>query len=151
VKFLVDDNQRDRHTKIRSFLTEEAAVIAVLLAAADLEWTLRRAIRALGTAPTADLRDERISSLNGYKNLWKAEVSSHTSVELDQVIGDWAMLVDAYTLRHQLIHGAQGTTGLAYAAPRVERVLDASRKTFEFAKNHGVDLCARLPVRLRPK
>ena len=92
MKFLVDDNHSNRHAKIRSFLTEGTAVIAVLLAAVDLEWTLNRTIRALGKSASADLRDQRISGLAKYKEVWKKEVTSHTSVELNQVIGDWAKL-----------------------------------------------------------
>jgi hypothetical protein len=46
--FLVKDNINYRQTKIRSFLSNEPA-IAVILAAADFEWSVRRAIRALGT------------------------------------------------------------------------------------------------------
>ena len=46
MKFLIQDNQLGRHEKIRSYLTDDNAIIAVLLAAIDLEWTLRRTIDA---------------------------------------------------------------------------------------------------------
>jgi hypothetical protein len=152
MKFLVNDTQSERHLKIRSFLKEETAVIAVLLAAVDLKWTLRRAIIALGRSPTPELRSKKMSSLEnragtGYRNVWKAEVAGQTSMELDQLIGDWNGLKNAYELRHKIIHGTQGTTGLAYAAPRVERILGASKKICEFAQQNGRDLFDRLPVR----
>jgi hypothetical protein len=56
MKLLVSDTQENRHAQIRRLLVDQKAVIAVLLAAADVEWTIRRAIIALGTSPTAYLR-----------------------------------------------------------------------------------------------
>ena len=74
-------------------------------------------------------------------------MASKTSVELDELIGDWDELKKAYELRHKLIHGTQGTTGRSYASAKVERILEASRKVCEFAKEHGRDLYGRMPVR----
>jgi hypothetical protein len=54
------------------------------------------------------------------------------------LIEDWNLLREAYNLRHLLIHGDQGTTGLDYAADRVERILNASKQVFEFAQSRGV-------------
>lgn len=54
--FFVNDTQEHRHKFIRSFLKKDTAPIAVLLAAIDFEWTVKRAILAFGTSPTKDLR-----------------------------------------------------------------------------------------------
>ncbi len=150
MKFLVNDSQSDRHAKIRSFLTADEAVIAVLLAAVDFEWTLRRAICALGNISPKDLSSKRISGLDGYRRAWKAAVANRASVEFNQLIDDWDELNRAYLLRHELIHGTHGTTGLSYATRKVDRILDASTRVFEFAQEQGVNLYARLPARRRP-
>jgi len=67
MKFLVRDLQTDRHRKIRSFLDEDNALIAVLLAAVDLEWTIRRTIDAM---TKTDVSDKLISGLENYKKEW---------------------------------------------------------------------------------
>ena len=53
--FLINDTMEERHQTIRSFLSSDP-MIAVILAAADFEWTVRRAILALGTLPTKEIR-----------------------------------------------------------------------------------------------
>ena len=53
--FLVADNRNDRDLLIKSYFDAEPA-ISILLAAADFEWTVRRAILALGKSPTKHIR-----------------------------------------------------------------------------------------------
>lgn len=150
--FLVGDSQSTRHARIKGFLVEGEPVISVILAAADFEWTVRRAILALGKSPNADIRTgvlARCSGLDKYRDAWKAEVKPRFEKGLPEVIADWDGFKEAFGLRHRLVHGVAGTTGLNYAATRVETVLQASADVAAFAAANAIDLFARLPVRRR--
>lgn len=150
--FLIGDTQIDRHAKIRSLVASGEFVIAVLLAAADFEWTVRRAILALGTSPNADIRAvifKDCSGLAKYKSAWKDEVVPRLGKGLPEVVPDWQHLQDAFELRHRLIHGVIRTTGAEYTKLRVERMLRSSAALANFSNAHAVDLFARIPVRRR--
>jgi hypothetical protein len=54
--FWVKDTREERYSRIRNFLTKEDAAIAVLLAAANLEWTPRRAIVLLSASARPTVR-----------------------------------------------------------------------------------------------
>lgn len=150
--FLVGDNQANRHAKIRGFLNDGEPVIAVLLAAADFEWTVGRAILALGTSPNTDIRSgvlARCSGLVKYNEAWKSEVGRRFGGDLSSVVPDWEAFKKAFELRHRLIHGVAGTTGQGYAQSRVDIVLQGSLHVANFAKAKSVDLFCRLPIRQR--
>lgn len=150
--FLVGDSQSARHAKIRNFLSEGEVVIAVLLSAADFEWTVRRGILALGISPNVDIRKgvlSKCSGLDGYKKAWKEEVKKHLDVGLPEVIGNWESFKNAFELRHRLVHGIAGTAGEDYARPRVEAVMRGSVDVAKFAQVHSIDLFGRLPIRRR--
>lgn len=150
--FLVGDSQLARHARIKGFLAEGEPVISVILAAADFEWTVRRAILALGKSPNADIRAgvlAQCSGLGKYRDAWKAEVKERFGLGLPEVITDWDGFKESFGLRHRLVHGVAGTTGLNYATTRVETVLQASADLAAFAAANGIDLFARLPVRKR--
>ncbi len=66
--FLVRDRIEARHEKIRTFMGSDDAAIAVLLAAADFERTVRRAILALGNTPTKQLRT-KVLGASGLRRL----------------------------------------------------------------------------------
>ena len=53
--FLVSDDSPTRELRIRAALTTEPA-IAVIVGAVHVEWTVRRAILALGRSPNVVLR-----------------------------------------------------------------------------------------------
>lgn len=150
--FLVGDSQLARHARIRGFLAEREPVISVILAAADFEWTVRRAILALGRSPNADIRTGVLawcSCLDKYRDAWKAEVKPRFGQGLPEVITDWNGFKKSFELRHRLVHGVVGTTGLNYATTRVESILQGSADLAAFATANGIDLFARLPVRKR--
>ena len=150
--FFVNDSQTQRHKKIRSFLKTEP-LIAVLLGAADFEWTVRRAIIALGHSPNVDIREHTLLSCHGldaYKNAWKEEVQPAHETPLSAVIPNWQFFKEkAFPLRHKIIHGVLGTVSADHAAERVESMLDASRSLVQFAINRHCDLYQRLKVRRR--
>jgi len=168
--FLVTDSIETRQRKIRQFLRRGEPAIAVLLAAADCERTMRRAILSLGTTPTRELA-HRLgrkrpkgyvapaptpphygSSIKGYAKAWKQEVSPFWGLELKgDVIEDWDSLAKAFQLRHDLIHGDTGTTGQDYAEVQVEALLAATERVHKAAFDRGYDLEKPLRRRLRPR
>src|SRR5262249_31698019 len=65
--------------------------------------------------------------LDRYKGLRKAEVvSMRHAPPLPHIVGQWAELRKAFTLRHRLAHGAC-TCSADYAAPKVAVLLGAAR------------------------
>lgn len=140
--FLVRDTMNGRHKKIRSFLDKEPA-IAVLLAAADFEWTARRAILACGSSPMGYLREHELRTCHGppaYAECWEKEVTPRFHKELKNIICDWEVFREAFKLRHKLIHGVQGTTGTEFARRQVEPIIAASKAITEFAAKNGAQI-----------
>jgi hypothetical protein len=73
--FLVSDSSSSREERIKQILVEDPA-LAALLSVIHFEWTVRRAIIALGISPNVEIR-ERMKSDHGcdkYKQVWKDEV-----------------------------------------------------------------------------
>lgn len=148
--FLVSDSQKERHAKILRFLADGEPVIAVLLAAADFEWTVRRAILALGSSPNTVIRSEVLkhcSGLDKYKTAWREEVKKRFGKNLPAIITNWSDFRKAFELRHKLVHGVSGTTGFQYAEQRVRTILRASQEIADFSLARNIDLFSRLPVR----
>ena len=152
--FFVNDTIEARHAKIRTFLAKEP-VIAVLLATADFEWTVRRAIAALGRNPTRYIHEtllKNVSGLERYREVWKREVGKRLAKDLSEVVPDWTSLKqEAFGLRHRLIHGAAGTVGISYARVRVETILAASRAIKEFADANSEPIYGRKIIRLNAR
>jgi len=149
--FLVRDTQSDRHETIRRFVHEGEPVIAVLLAAADFEWTVRRAILSLGRSPRPTIHAllGKCSGLDAYKDAWRDEVTPSHQKRLPALVLSWDDFRAAFDLRNKLIHGVQGTTGRAFAERRVERILAASAAIATFTSEHGFSVFSRLPARRR--
>ena len=152
--FLVSDTLQSRQDKVRSFLVHEPA-IAVLLAAADFEWTVRRAILALGYRPNSIIRREslhRCSGIDGYTEAWMKEVVPYRRKRLPAIIPNWRFFKEqAYGLRHKLIHGINTSPGASYAEIRCDSILKASASLVVFANKRNVDLYGRLPVRRKER
>lgn len=152
--FLVSDTQRERHELIRSFLSKERAPIAVILAAVDFEWTLRRAILALGTTSTKHIREHviyKVSGLKLYKEKWKEEVKPRFGIDLTGLITHWSDLSDAFDLRSRLVHGESGTVTPEYANPHVNHILKAAELLEAFAKEKdNRSLYGRKIIRRKP-
>ncbi len=153
--FIATDTRERRHEKIRSFLPGEP-VIAILLAAVDFEWTVRRAIIALGTNTNRVIRDKVLNRCHGpddYKKAWKAEVVPQVDRGLAQVVPRWAFVRgEAFQLRHQVVHGLNGLPSSRKTSERVEAFLQGSEAIDTLAREHGVQLFGkRLPVRRKPR
>jgi len=151
MKFLIQDNQSGRHEKIRSYLTDDNAIIAVLLAAIDLEWTLRRTIDAAASKHPLiieKLKNSNISGLKRYETEWnKVCVKLHKMKPLNQIVSHWEELDKYYQIRHDIIHGRVGSTGLKYATKRIELILNASVSIAAEGKLANVDPYKKLARR----
>jgi hypothetical protein len=137
--FTYKESIESRRAKIEAFLTKDQSAVAVIMAAANFEWTLRRSILALGKKATAELRKEieKTSSLDHYKKIWANEVVYGKTNKLPSIINNWDALIKAYQHRHELVHGNKGTTGLAYSKSRVEVLLVASESLNKFVVSKG--------------
>ena len=149
--FLVKDTSELREEKIKQFLNDDPA-LATLLSVIHFEWTVRRAIIALGDSPNVIVRQhlERCHGHQAYKELWKKEVVLNHQKTLPDVIGDWEGLLKAFKLRHLLVHGVQ-SCGPDYAAERAEWAILAAKDIRIFCAGKNVDIDARLPVRRQKK
>lgn len=156
--FFVSDSQIQRHDRIRSFLNDESATIAVILAAIDFEWSIRRSILALGSNPTKHIREVVFAEFHGgysnYVDAWKQEVAVWLKQSLAQVIPHWSRLASkqdgAVRLRGQIVHGAQVSVSADFARPRVEDWLTASTLLETLANQHKTSLYKRI-VRRTPR
>jgi hypothetical protein len=132
--FFVSDNQDERHTFIHELLIEKTASVAIILASIDFEWTLRRAILAMGRSSTKDIRLKVLASkkggYNGYKEAWCDEVEPRIGMRIDQAIRNWSSLHGkngAAKIRGSIVHGASVPISVARATTHVENWLLASR------------------------
>jgi hypothetical protein len=153
--FLVSDTVERRHQKIRSFLPREP-VVAILLANVDFEWTVRRAIIALGVNSNKVIREEVLSKCHGpeqYKDAWKVEVKARFAKGLPEVVTNWQDLkLIAFKLRGQVVHGVNGMPSSKKTAEAVEMFLKASNDINKFAATKRISLFGkRLPVRRKAR
>jgi len=150
--FLVGDQSSYRERRIRAFLRDEPA-IAVLLSAAHFEWTVSRTLLFLSKSPNVELRERlmRCSGLKRYCELWEKELGHISSYKaLSAVVTNWSLFMEAFQLRHGLIHGRETCTRNT-ATLEVEAILLAAGQVREFCSSQGIDLHKRLPIRPRNK
>jgi hypothetical protein len=150
--FLVKDSSELREERIKQLLNEDPA-LASLLAVIHFEWTVRRAIVALGKSSNVEVREKlnRCHGCDRYKDLWKEEVFPKINRRLpEDVVQDWNGVVRAFRLRHRLVHGVS-SCGADYAKERVYWALNGATNIRNECANHSIDLDSRLPVRKRAK
>lgn len=150
MNFKVADRYEYRKKTILTMLDSDFPGVAVISAASDLEWTIRRTIVALGVSPNRDIHKklEKTSGLRRYAKRWNEEIVPRFGQPLELLINDWDRFVDVtYQLRHKLVHGAVSSTSRNYAKPRVEDILNATKAIVDFSALCGVDLYQRLPIR----
>ena len=153
--FLVQDSNLSREARIKQFLAEDPALSA-LLSVIHFEWTVRRAIIAVGNSSNVKVRAKlkNCHGLDKYKDVWKEEVSAKKNFKdfsqdlslLPKVVKDWQGLGRAFRLRHRLVHGAT-SCGAEYASDRVYWAIDATNDVRTLCLEQGIDLDLRLPVR----
>lgn len=147
--FLVQDSSVSREERIKQFLDEDPSLSA-LLSVIHFEWTVRRAIIALGKSPNVVIRVKLrgCQGLDGYKDLWRDEVflnDQRNITRLSEVVKNWQGLGRAFRLRHRLVHGAT-SCGTEYAKERVNWAI-ATNNVRHICKVEGINLDLRLPVR----
>lgn len=170
--FAVHETREEREATIRKF-AEQDVCVGVLLAAANLEWTLSRCIYAMGNRPVSVLRKEHIASLDAYKEMWKREVArgdvpalarlmecikcpqawmpeNRKSAKLAKGRSGWQVLQYAMNFRHNLIHGKQGTAEETFGNTVVNVLLEAARKLEEFARTQGAPIFGKRLSRRNP-
>jgi hypothetical protein len=149
--FLVRDSNATREIRIKQFLSEDAS-LSVLLAVINFEWTVRRAIIALGTSPNVTVRArlKQAHGLGKYKDAWKVEVYPRFNVRLPDIVQNWNDLNSSFNLRHKLVHGVT-SCGEDYATERALWALTSTNYIRDFCLSNGIDLDKRLPVRKLPK
>lgn len=151
--FFVSDGKAIKERRIKETLVREP-MIAVLLAAANVEWTIGRTILMFSQNPNADVRN-RLDATHGlrkYKELWKQELQlqGRHFPGLATVIHEWDKFSTAFELRHRLIH-ARATCSRNMAADPVSRMLRGVADLYSFAHSRGIDLNARLKIRRRKR
>jgi hypothetical protein len=148
--FLVSDTITDRHNRIEQFNGADI-FIGVLLATMDFEWTMRRAIIALGYQKNTTIREEVLKHCHGagrYKKAWADQVFPLHEKRLPEIISNWGFFEkEEFPLRHRLVHGIKGATGVEYAQERRDSIMMASKALYDFAKERDVDLYKKLRVR----
>jgi len=155
--FLVNDSVEDRRHKIIGFVDNGEIAIAVLLAAANFEWTLRRCIIGLGMSKTSDFNKKNgifdgCHGLKVYKTVWKKEVTPLVEQTLPEVILNWQYLKEkAFPLRNKMIHGVEGPPGVGYGREKVLGLINASEALIEYASSKDVNMFERIKVRRKER
>ncbi len=150
--FLVNDGIKRREHRVRNYLHKEP-IIAVLLAAGNVEWTLYRAIISLCSEPNVELREKlsKVYGLDRYKKFWHENIASQPDGKpLTTIIRNWAALREAFSLRNKLIHGRDRCT-YNMASPHVEVMLQAVADIHNYCLSMSVNLDERLRVRRKTK
>lgn len=150
--YFVSDTRLQRTAKIHSFIVSEPQ-IAVIIAAADFEWSYCRCVLALGKSPTSELRKaiKKCRGLDDYKDLWKDEVFPRYKKRITEVITHWNDFKRiGFGLRNKLVHGI-GTSGKSYAVHAAQLILDASEELNAFAVQNGEPIFARRIVRYKAR
>lgn len=148
--FRVSDSLVDRHAKIQRYVDEGEPALALVLAAADFERTIRRAIIALSSEPTKDVRkkiERRFNTIGKYSQGWETLVGPTGIPPLESVLPEFDAVRKAFRGRNNIVHGKHGRITREYASERIAVIFGATAIITNFASKHGVDLMARMKVR----
>lgn len=146
--FAVMGNSRESRRKRIEAIAHQEPCLGFLAALFDFEWMIRRAILALSTSPTPDIRSYFVKKhgWDEYKKAWKSFVKfDGRKVELmDAIESDpkrrsviSGAISDAFQARHPLVHGANGFIKDEIAYYNKDLLLAASDALELFLKNNG--------------
>ena len=144
----------DRLSKLQRLVSEGDHCIALVVAAADFERTMRRAIVGLSAEPTADVRErieKKYNTIGKYNLAWTRFVEPVRQSPLQEALSEFDDVRNAFRSRNKLVHGQQGGAKLGYVMPRLEIIIAGTTKLTAFALSHSVDLTARIKIRQRPR
>ncbi len=159
--FSVGYGSENRERYINSLL-ENDPTIALILASVHFEWTIKRAILTLSSAPSKSLREKLESTylllsnnkLVGLDEIWHQEVGiSIKNASFDKIIGNLTLILGeggAKSLRGKIIHG-NGTISKAVAREAVSSYFVACENIRKLAKRNGKNLDQKLRPRSNRK
>ena len=165
--FLVSDGSRDGRKKIILGLAAKDKAVGLLLSVVDFEWTVRRAILMLSTAPTKTIRNELVKchGPDAYKKAWgmfvKKDRGCSVNVPLSFVVNGsankkgskkpWDLVKDAFEARHRLVHGVSGFIKDADAERHMLNMFSGTDALAEFAAQSGGDVFKKIKARKSSK
>ena len=163
--FYVRDNYQDRRSMILKFKNEQDICIAIILAAADFEWTIRRIILSLSQEPNTVVRKDkrylrRCSGLGDYKSVWNLLIAKNpklvnpdnpTDLELQSVIKDWNSFKQMYKYRHGIVHGFKANLNFDEGCKALDSILKATDNIYNFSQANGYDVFTKVKVVRKPR
>jgi hypothetical protein len=148
--FRVSDSLEARRARIQRSIDDREPVVALILAAADLERTIRRAIIALSSGPTREVREvieNKYRSIGFYEAGWKALVETTGKPGLRDAVGDWDAVKKAFQTRNEIMHGKRATLSRDKAMENILLIVNATAKVTDFAEGYQVNLMTRIKIR----
>lgn len=141
------DSPQTRNKIINSVFTL-SPMAGFLLSAVNLEWTLRRAILALGRDPTKEIRNafKRDHGIDGYKDMWKRQVSHPFGrIGLFELVEkqsqkqgfSWNDLRRGFDVRNILVHGRSCTQGADYLRRYTDIFVKTAEIIISFVESNG--------------
>ena len=126
-----------------------------LLASVNLEWTLRRAILALGMDPTKQIRAafKKAHGIKKYKEVWKKQVSRpfgrpglYELVEKKSRARkfSWQDVLDGFEQRNVIVHGCSCTQGEERLRRFTDVFVDMAEILVEFVAANGKNVFATI-------
>src|SRR6267142_807009 len=146
--FLAGDDASIREDRIWRYFGSNPGV-ALILAAINFEWTVCRAVLFLSPNPNGELRELMVSyySLDGYKDLWTAQVSnSRHWPRLVEVVRNWPSVRDGFHARNLLVHGRDRYTS-NMARAHVDALLKGAAYVESYCLSRDFPLASRMPIR----
>lgn len=157
--YYVRDNYQGRRAKILQFRNEQDICIAIILAAADFEWTIRRIILSLSLIPNKIVREDKrylykCSGLLKYKKVWNQLISNfpklitprYPDTKLEVVIQDWIEFEKKYDFRHGIVHGSKANLKYDEGCKALTTIMQATDDIYHFSKANGYDVYTKVKV-----
>lgn len=153
--FRFDTDVDARRQAILTLLASGQAAVGIVVAAADFERTVRRAIIALGREPTSVLRQQLTTmdygTIKKYPHAWRTFVTTHKESTLPIIVRRWNLVLEAFDVRNGLLHGETGTVGLNFAREHTQVILEGTSDVDSFVRAHDVLLTKKLSARRKPR
>jgi len=151
--FLVRDGLVNRHNMIRTIYRDNVA-LGIQIAHANYEWTMHRAILALGRRFQVKprlLQVEKGLSLKQYTRIWDGlfvkpdDKLSLRIKPLMDIIKDWENFSKkGFILRHVVAKTHKDEVAAGYREENLEILLSATEDLYKYLKSMGIDLFARM-------
>lgn len=159
--FYVRDSYQGRRAKILQFRNEQDICIAIILAAADFEWTIRRIILSLSLVPNKIVREDEsflgnCSGSGRYLYVWNQLLPRNSklinpynskNLRLESVIKDWNEFKGVFKdYRHGIVHGFKANLKYDEGCIALNIILKATDDIYEFSKANGYDVYTKVKV-----